>query len=56
MLSVLTENQTLTIVHGAGDSSQVEREVPWIRENYCKTVCCHTLIKSYGGPSAFYVD
>ena len=54
--SVLTENKTLTIVHGAGDSGQVEREVPWIRENYCKMVCCHALIKSYGSPSAFCVD
>ena len=43
MLSVLSE--TLTTVHDAGDSGQVGREVPWIRENLCK-MCCHGLIKS----------
>ena len=53
---MLTESHTLTIIHGAGDSGQVEREIPWIRENYCKMVCCHALIKSYGSPSAFCVD
>ena len=39
---MLTE--THTSVHDAGDSGQVGREVPWIRENVCK-MCCHGLIE-----------
>ena len=54
MFSVLTE--TLPAVHEAGDSGQVEREVPWIGENFYKVLCCHALIKSYGSLSVFCVD
>ena len=47
--------ETLTVVHVAGVFGQVKREIPWIRENFYK-MCCHGLIKSYGGLSAFSVD
>ena len=48
--------ETLTVVHVAGVFGQVKREIPWIRENFYKVLCCHALIKSYGSLSVFCVD